>query len=74
MSQSHWVCAATDGARVAPRTVSIHLIVVKAMHSIRDHQSANWDAQIWASACLDQILVVFSEDFSDWVAFGVGDL
>lgn len=35
---------------------------------MRDHQLAYWNAQIWASARLNQIPVVFSEAFSDGVA------
>ena len=38
------------------------MIVVEAMRGVRDHQLAYWDAQIWASARLNQIGVVFSED------------
>jgi len=41
------------------------LIVLEAARGVRDHQFSFWDAQIWATARLNQIPVVFSEDFSD---------
>ena len=30
---------------------------------MREHQLSYWDAQIWAAARLNQVPVVFSEDF-----------
>lgn len=39
-------------------------IVIEAMRGVRDHQLAYWDAQIWAAARLNQVPVVFSEDFN----------
>lgn len=39
-------------------------IVLEATRGVRDHQLAYWDAQIWATARLNQIPVVFSEDFN----------
>jgi predicted nucleic acid-binding protein len=41
------------------------MIVLEAIRGARDHQMSYWDAQIWATAKLNQIPVVFSEDFSD---------
>jgi predicted nucleic acid-binding protein len=41
------------------------LIVLEAARAVREHRFAFWDAQIWAAAKLNQIPVVFSEDFSD---------
>jgi len=38
-------------------------IVLEAVRGVRTYQMAYWDAQIWASAKMNQILVVFSEDF-----------
>jgi predicted nucleic acid-binding protein len=38
-------------------------IVLEAGRGVRDHQLAYYDAQIWATAKLNQIPVVFSEDF-----------
>ena len=39
------------------------MIVLEAARGARDHQFSFWDAQIWATARLNQIPVVFSEDF-----------
>lgn len=40
------------------------LIVLEAARGVRDYQLNFWDAQIWASARLNQVAVVFSEDFN----------
>ena len=40
------------------------MIVLEAARGVRDHQFNFWDAQIWAAARLNQIPVVFSEDFN----------
>lgn len=39
------------------------LIILEAARGVRDHQFSFWDAQIWASARLNQIPIVLSEDF-----------
>jgi predicted nucleic acid-binding protein len=39
-------------------------IVLEAVRGVRDHQFSFWDAQIWAVARLNQVEVVFSEDFN----------
>lgn len=39
-------------------------IVLEAVRGTRSYQMAYWHAQIWASARLNQIPVVFSEDFA----------
>jgi predicted nucleic acid-binding protein len=39
-------------------------IVLEAARGVRDHQLAYYDAQIWATARLNQIPLVLSEDFS----------
>jgi predicted nucleic acid-binding protein len=41
------------------------MVVLEAIRGVRDHQLSFWDAQIWAAAKLNQVPVVFSEDFSD---------
>jgi len=41
------------------------MIVLEAVRGAQDHQTSYWDAQIWATAKLNQIPLVFSEDFSD---------
>ncbi len=56
-------------AQVWPVLDLTPMIVVEAVRGVRDHQLAYWDAQIWASARLNQVPVVFSEDFSDGVVF-----
>jgi predicted nucleic acid-binding protein len=40
-------------------------IVLEAIRGLRDHQLSYYDAQIWACARLNQVPVVFSEDFQD---------
>lgn len=39
-------------------------IVLEATRGMRDHRFAYYDAQIWAAARLNQIPVIFSEDFA----------
>ena len=39
------------------------LIVIEAARAVRDYQLAYYDAQIWATAHLNGIPIVFSEDF-----------
>ena len=41
------------------------MIVLEASRAVRDHQLSYFDAQIWASARLNQISMIFSEDFQD---------
>jgi predicted nucleic acid-binding protein len=38
-------------------------IVLEATRGVRGHQLGYWAAQIWAAARLNQVPVVFSEDF-----------
>ncbi len=52
-------------ARVWPVVDVTPQIVLEATRGVREHQFSFWDAQIWAAARLNQIPVVFSEDFSD---------
>ena len=40
-------------------------IVLEAARGVRDHRLAYYDAQIWAAARLNQVPVLFSEDFQD---------
>jgi predicted nucleic acid-binding protein len=40
-------------------------IVLEAARGVRDYKLAYYDAQIWATARLNQITLVFSEDFQD---------
>jgi len=41
------------------------MIAINAMAGVKKHSFSYYDAQIWACAHLNQIPVVFSEDFSD---------
>ena len=41
------------------------LIVLEAVRGAREYGLAYYDAQIWATARLNQVAIVFSEDFSD---------
>jgi predicted nucleic acid-binding protein len=41
------------------------MIVMEAMAGVKNHSVAFYDAQIWACAHLNQIPVIFSEDFFD---------
>jgi predicted nucleic acid-binding protein len=43
---------------------SIRSLSKEAIRGVRDRQFSFWDAQIWATARLNQIPVVFSEDFN----------
>jgi predicted nucleic acid-binding protein len=40
------------------------LIVLEASRGVRDYQLSYYDAQIWATARLNQIPIIFSEDFN----------
>jgi predicted nucleic acid-binding protein len=51
-------------ARAWPVFPLTSFIVLEATRGVRDHQLAYWDAQIWAAARLNQIPVIFSEDFN----------
>lgn len=46
---------------ILPVTVPV---VLEALRGVREHQFSFWDAQIWAVARLNQVSVVFSEDFN----------
>jgi predicted nucleic acid-binding protein len=50
--------------RVWPVLVVSEMVVLEAARGVRDHKFSFWDAQIWAAARLNQIPVVFSEDFN----------
>jgi len=40
------------------------LIILEAARGVETYQLSFWDAQIWASARLNQIPIIFSEDFN----------
>ncbi|MCL6479144.1 MAG: PIN domain-containing protein [Peptococcaceae bacterium] len=39
-------------------------IILEAVRGVRDHKFSYWDAQLWAVARLNQIWVIYSEDFN----------
>lgn len=41
------------------------LIALEAARGVRDHRLSYWDAQVWATARLNQISLILSEDFTD---------
>lgn len=41
------------------------LIVLEAGRGVREHQLSYFDAQIWATARLNQVPTIFTEDFTD---------
>ena len=41
------------------------MIMMEAGRGVRDHKLSYYDAQVWATARLNQLPVVFSEDFRD---------
>jgi predicted nucleic acid-binding protein len=48
-------------------------VVLEAMRGVTEHKFAYFDAQLWAIAKLNQIQVIFSEDFQDGASIeGVG--
>lgn len=57
--------------RVYPVYNLTPMIVQEALRGMRDHQLPYYDAQIWASARLNQVPVVFSEDFNPGLLEGV---
>jgi predicted nucleic acid-binding protein len=46
------------------------MVVLEAARGVRDHRLNYWDAQIWATARLNQIPLVLSEDFRDGLTLG----
>jgi predicted nucleic acid-binding protein len=40
------------------------LVVLEAARGVRDYQFSYWDAQLWAVAKLNQIPLIYSEDFN----------
>jgi len=40
------------------------LIVLEAMRGVREHRLAYWDSQLWATARLNQIPIILSENYN----------
>lgn len=57
--------------RIFPVYPLTPMIILEALRGVRDHQLSYYDAQIWASARLNQVSVVFSEDFDPALLEGV---
>jgi predicted nucleic acid-binding protein len=57
--------------RVFPVYPLTPMIVIEAVRGVRDHKLSYYDAQIWAAARLNQIPIVFSEDFHHGMLEGV---
>ena len=47
------------------------LVVGEAIRGARTHRLPYWDAQVWATARLNQTRVIFSEDFGSGVLDGI---
>ena len=47
------------------------MIILEALRGVRVHGMSYYDAQIWACARLNQIPVIFSEDYHEGVTEGV---
>jgi len=52
-------------ARTWPLVLVTPLVVLEAARGVDQHGLSYWDAQIWATARLNQIETVLSEDFSE---------
>jgi predicted nucleic acid-binding protein len=50
-------------ARACPVLDVTTFTVLEAIRGTRTHQMSYWDAQIWASARLNQVPIILSEDF-----------
>lgn len=40
------------------------MIVIEAVRGVRTHKFSYWDSQLWATARLNQVPVIFTEDFN----------
>src|SRR5574341_612402 len=40
------------------------MIVLEALRGVREHRLSYYDAQVWATARLNQVPIIFSEDFN----------
>ncbi len=41
------------------------MIILEALRGVRKHHFSYWDSLVWATAKLNQVGIVFSEDFKD---------
>jgi predicted nucleic acid-binding protein len=49
--------------RVWPTVDITPQLVLEAVRGVRDYQLSYWDAQLWAAASLNNVPLIFSEDF-----------
>lgn len=71
MSPADTIVQVTRFQQIFPIFGLTPLIVLEALRGVQTHQLSYYDAQIWASARLNQIPIVFSEDFNQGVLEGV---
>ena len=71
MSPADTIAQVTRFQQIFPILGLTPMIVLEALRGVQTHQFSYYDAQIWASARLNQIPVVFSEDFNQGVLEGV---
>jgi len=57
VEQTHWLSRSFRVLDVTP------MIVLEALRGVLTRQLGYWDAQIWATARLHQVPIIFSEDF-----------
>ncbi len=48
-----------------PVALVTEMVLVEAVRGVKDYRFSYWDAQIWATALLNQAPLVLSEDFQD---------
>lgn len=64
LSQEEAATQVADLAEGWPVLSLTSAIILEAVRGVRQHHMNYWDAQIWASARLNQVDAVFSEDFN----------
>lgn len=50
--------------RIWPVLAVNEMIILEAIRGVREHSFSFWDSQVWATARLNQIKLIYSEDFS----------
>jgi predicted nucleic acid-binding protein len=54
-------------ARIWPVFDVTTFTVIEAIRGVKTYQMSYWDAQIWASALLNQVPIILSEDFNSGI-------
>ena len=65
LTQDQAVVEVERWARAFPVYTLTPAVVLMAVRGARDYRLAYYDAQLWATALLNQVPVIFSEDFAD---------